>query len=423
MLTTVDVPGSGDTGDTAGPVTSAVAGSTERLCGPTSTTAQRGASDIAAVEYYLDDVTERHRPGHDHRGGLPHRGRDRGTQRSAPGSTWSTSRGQDAAGNWGPLSSVLVTGADAGGPTTSGPTLDPAPGPARPAARSRSVATGDDSASGNSTINAAEYFLDSPGADGRGSGDDRLPDRSGGQRRRHHPGRTWSTDLAEGGHPVYVHTKDAQGNWGSATVNATLVVDTTGPVVTDGDALTVSPNPSNGNAAVQQRHQLDPSQRHPAHRPALETRSRARSRVPRCSSTPSTAPGSGVPLRAVDGSFSDPVEGGYADIPLTTVRALSDGDHTISVRAKDAAGNWGALATTNLVVDKAGPTTANASRRPDAHPGRQDGDHHRHGHRRSLLGRRRRVLPRHRPRRRQRYGDDGQRLGDGDGHAQHLGAR
>ena len=54
------------------------------------------------------------------------------------------------------------------------------------------------------------------------------------------------------------------------------------------------------------------------------------------------ANGTGIPLTASDGVFNDTTEGGYADIPLTTVEQLSNGTHTISVHAKDAAGNWGA---------------------------------------------------------------------------------
>ena len=358
MLTTVDVPGSGNAGDTAGPVTSAVGfdGTTLRAHIDDS---ERGASNIAAVEYYLDDVTSGT--------GVPMTvgaspTEDATAALSVPaGEHVFYVRGQDAAGNWGPFSSVLVTGADAGGPTTSDPpTLTPRL--IRPAGGAVQVsATGDDSASGNSTIKAAEYFLEAPGADGSGvpmdvsqtapvaSVDGTIP-------------ADVVLDLAEGGHPVYVHTQDAQGNWGSATF-ATLVVDATGPVVTDGDALTVSPNPSNGNVPYSNGTssiRLNATQlTDPLSNEVQSPIAGAEMFIDTVGAT-----GTGVPLRAVDGSFSDPVEGGYADIPLTTVRALSSGNHTISVRAKDAAGNWGALATTTLVVDRAGPTTASATASP-----------------------------------------------------------
>ena len=56
------------------------------------------------------------------------------------------------------------------------------------------------------------------------------------------------------------------------------------------------------------------------------------------------ADGSGIRLIASDGVFNDPAEGGYMDIPLATVAAMSSGPHTVYVHAKDAAGNWGATA-------------------------------------------------------------------------------
>ncbi len=356
MLTTVKVPGSGTAGDVSGPVTSKVAFLDGNLTAHVDDS-QRGGSNIAAVEYYLDSV-----------GGTSAAMQAGGSPNEDATATFSVPsgehvlyvRGRDAAGNWGPLSSVLVTGADAGGPTTSGPTLSPRL-VKHGGGEVKVSATGNDSASGNSNISAAEYFLDTLGADGAGvamtvSSAAPVASVDGTI------GQAAVDGLAEGGHAVYIHTQDAQGNWG-APVNATLVVDITGPVVTGGDALTISPNPSNGNLpfsngtssirlnATQLTDPLSGEVQSPIAGAEMFIDNVA-------------APGAGVPLRAVDGSFSDPVEGGYADIPLTTVRALSNGPHNVSVRAKDAAGNWGALATTILVVDKVGPTTSNATASP-----------------------------------------------------------
>jgi hypothetical protein len=47
------------------------------------------------------------------------------------------------------------------------------------------------------------------------------------------------------------------------------------------------------------------------------------------------------------------------------VALLADGDHTISVHAKDAAGNWGATATTTLVVDKVKPLVSSVTTTPN----------------------------------------------------------
>jgi subtilisin family serine protease len=68
--------------------------------------------------------------------------------------------------------------------------------------------------------------------------------------------------------------------------------------------------------------------------------------------------GSGFVFVATDGDFNSPAESGYADIPLVSVRALSNGNHTIYVHSKDSSGNWRdpTAATTILAVDKTGPT-------------------------------------------------------------------
>ena len=61
------------------------------------------------------------------------------------------------------------------------------------------------------------------------------------------------------------------------------------------------------------------------------------------------ANGTGFVFAAVDGVFNSPSEAGYADIPLATILQLSNGNHTIYVHAKDAAGNWGATSSTILL--------------------------------------------------------------------------
>lgn len=362
MLTTVDVPGSGATGDVTGPVTSKVAFLSGNLTAHVDD-ANRGGSDIAAVEYYLDNVGGPSVPMTI--GGPASATEDATATLSLPaGQHVLYVRGRDAAGaagNWGPLSSVLVTGADAGGPTTSGLTLSPRL-VGHDGGAVQISATGDDSASGNSNVIAAEYFLDTPGADGSGkpmtvsqlapvASLDGTIDQAA------------VNSILEGHHSVYVHAQDAQGNWGAA-LDATLDVDTTPPVVTGGAGLFVSPNPSNGllpysngtNSIRLNATQLTDPLANGVQSPIAA----AEMFIDTVGAT-----GTGVPLRAVDGSFSDPVEGGYADIPLTTVRILSNGNHTISVRAKDAAGNWGALATTTLVVDKTAPTATGVTAAPN----------------------------------------------------------
>ena len=66
----------------------------------------------------------------------------------------------------------------------------------------------------------------------------------------------------------------------------------------------------------------------------------------------------------VDGVFDQPVEQVYAQIPLSEIDLLGDGSHVFSVRGLDAAGNWGALGTGTLQIDKTGPVITSATLTP-----------------------------------------------------------
>ena len=70
-------------------------------------------------------------------------------------------------------------------------------------------------------------------------------------------------------------------------------------------------------------------------------------------------------MQAADGAFSTPTENVYLDIPLATVRQMTDGNHTLYVRGKDAAGSWGDPASTVLKVDKTGPAITGLTLTPN----------------------------------------------------------
>ena len=91
-------------------------------------------------------------------------------------------RGQDSLGNWGPFSSVLVTGADDQGPTTTAVALTPdrTDGTVGVAVS----ATGNDSASGNSAIAGGEWSIDDGTPTAMTAGDLRSGRRGAGN----HPG-------------------------------------------------------------------------------------------------------------------------------------------------------------------------------------------------------------------------------------------
>jgi hypothetical protein len=62
-----------------------------------------------------------------------------------------------------------------------------------------------------------------------------------------------------------------------------------------------------------------------------------------------------------DGFYDTLTEAVAVDIPTSRLTALSNGNHTIGVRAKDAAGNWGAYVLSTVLIDKQAPTSAIAS--------------------------------------------------------------
>ena len=57
--------------------------------------------------------------------------------------------------------------------------------------------------------------------------------------------------------------------------------------------------------------------------------------------------GSGASMAAADGAFNSPAESVSANVGTS---GLSDGSHQLYVRGRDAAGNWGGLISTTLVV-------------------------------------------------------------------------
>ncbi len=356
MLTYITIPGTGAAGDTVGPVASAVAFGAGALTATIDDSAT-GPSNIAAAEYFLDTV------------GAPGSGSamtavsgfDSPTE--AVTATFSVpagqhilyARGQDAAGNWGVFSSVLVNGGDVIGPNTVSAQLTPdhANGTGDVAVS----ATADDSATGGSAIDAAEYFIDTVGADGAGTAmtvnvaapiasvDGTITAATIG-----YP----LGGLTEGPHTVYVHSRDASGNWGPA-VTLNLVVDRSGPATTD---VSVTPNPNNGTMPVN------------ASTPAVRVRATVSDELSVVGAVNSKlvtgeafidtvgADGSGIPLAADDGVYDSTSETGYADIPLATVAQLSNGEHTLYVHGKDAAGNWGTTASTILLIDKVNPSVS-----------------------------------------------------------------
>ena len=252
-------------------------------------------------------------------------------------------RGQDSASNWSAfLSTTLIV--DKTGPTTSGLTLSP-----NPSSGVVSVAlsgTANDTTSGNSNVTAAEYWVDA-GAHTAITIATPSPSVS--------LNATIPSGLSMGSHIVSVRSQDSYGNWGAVATITLQVADTQAPTTS---GVIASPNPNNGsmpfNTSVQ------------AVRVAASFSDVAtgNSNIAAAEGFIDTvaANGTGFVFIANDGTFNSPAEPGYSDIPLAVIGTLASGNHTIYVHAKDAAGNWGAMATTVLVIDKTPPTVVSINR-------------------------------------------------------------
>lgn len=258
-------------------------------------------------------------------------------------------RNSSATGFGGMLTFVTVgstppPGGDTIGPVTSGVTLNPAQ-------VSGSVdvnlsANVDDSTTGGSTVVTAEYYIDS--TVGTGTAMEPVDGSFDSQAEAVQytiPAATIGT-LTTGSHTIYVRGQDFVGNWGAFS-SATLKVDKTGPSTTQ---LTLVPDPSNGSVDV-------------ALSATGDDRTSGNNNVVASEYFIDTSgdPGTGSSMTVTP---SAPVTNLTATISAATVGGLSEGAHTVSVRSQDALGNWGALSTITLTVDKTGPVTSNLSSNP-----------------------------------------------------------
>ncbi len=186
-------------------------------------------------------------------------------------------------------------------------------------------ATGDDSATGRSNIVAAEYTIDGAPAVAMSVG---APAPVAGLH-----ATIPTTTLAEGTHVVAVRSEDAALNWG-ATSTIVLVVDKTAPAVS---SISAAPNPTVGAASVT----------------LLASATDAGSGVTAAEWFTGADPGAG------NAAAMTPTGTGPWTLGATvTVSTWANGSYTLSVRARDAAGNWSSLGSTVLVVSASSPPPA-----------------------------------------------------------------
>lgn len=245
--------------------------------------------------------------------------------------------GVDALANWGAFTPITFT-VDLTGPSATGLGVTPNPNNGRQQLNSsmyvmRARAALVDGAK----ITKAEGFFDTPGANGTGFAwipADGLYNSSQETIYVDIP-LTTVIQFADGLHTIYVHGQDEAGNWG-ALEPIEFVIDKAGPAIS---GATVSPNPTNGAAlAILSGVATDPV-----------NGAVAGSNIVAAEWFEGFDPGLGLgtPLGALDGAFDSASEGLEATI---NVSGWTNGDHILSLRAKDAAGNWGAAVQVTLTI-------------------------------------------------------------------------
>ena len=268
--------------------------------------------------------------------------------------------GQDATSAWGAVASAHLM-LDKAGPATSGLSLNPSR--SNGTAAVALGATASDAATGGADVTAAEFFLDPVGTPAPGTGTAisiSIPTTTVSLAATI-PALTVGV-LSDGAHTVAVRAEDALGNWG-AFGTVTLTVDKTGPAAS---GVSATPNPANGlfgvqiGSAGQLYERIDATITDPVSGGVNSNVTGAEYFFDTVG-----ANGTGGAMLAGDGTFNSSTEAVVGAAELFAIAALSQGSHTIYVHGRDAAGNWGPMSTTILVVDRTRPYITSASVSPN----------------------------------------------------------
>lgn len=369
MITFLTIPDGAGNGDTQGPTASGISlspnpanGTADVAVSATLSDAATGGSNIQATEFFIDSIGA-------NGSGSAMLAVDQDGFNSpveavsslipvstlaglSSGNHTIYIHGQDSAGNWGSFN-VAVLNLDKTGPLSRAIVLTP--GASNGSLDIAIQATGDDSASGNGDIAAAEYFINidvqNPPAPGSGTPLTVNVAAPIASLNGVIPASIMS-GLSEGAHQLYIRSMDNLSNWGDFAT-ASLPVDQSGPNTA---SVALIPSTSTGASSVRVNASI-----------ADQSVSGAQSNIVAAEVFIDTvvAPGSGLPMLPTDGAFNSSTENVYAFVPQAQVNALSDGLHTIFVRGKDASGNWGAANTAVLTIDKAPPQVSGVNATPN----------------------------------------------------------
>ncbi len=231
-------------------------------------------------------------------------------------------RAQDDLGNWGDYVTGILK-VDMTGPATGGMTTSPS-GLQNGSAQVRVDATITDT---NVKVVTAELFVDTIGADGTGLAMMSLDGTFNQLSEAVYAfiPQSQINALSDGSHTVFVHGKDAAGNWGAFSSLA-LEVDKTRPAITGVDA---TPNPTNDTLSNNTAFTLSATAGDP---------------LPASSSDVVYAEW----FRGADPGQGNGTAFSFAPGQTVSLSAVIDfvslgwpaGNNTVYLRARDAAGNW-----------------------------------------------------------------------------------
>ncbi len=261
-------------------------------------------------------------------------------------------RASDANGPGDPGTAAVYV--DGVGPTTSGLSVTPDPHHTGTSVTVR--ATGDDRLTGGANATAAEAFDggvvtgSTPTLPGTIPATTALALTSGGGTAVAGFTGTLAVGSASGRHAVWVRSRDALTNWGDWAF-VLMTEDNTGPALTTGSTPTVTPNPTNGLIGYNASS---------ANVKVSVSFTDALTAITGMRGWIDTVSGSGTVFSPADGAWNSPTEVGQLLVPLTTIRGLSNGAHTMRVQATDAAGNVSATASIPFTVDKTAPVLNSA---------------------------------------------------------------